>query len=523
MLGVLFVFLLLAAGCCPPWSDCDPECQVNPSSLNFGSVEVGVSKDLSFQIKNTAGGSLSGTVSLSGADYVLVSGGGSFDLGAGATHTVRVRFTPTSIGAKACKVSTGTGACPDVTCTGSGTPAPACIITPSSLSFDSLQVGSYRDLTFSIENDGGGELVGNVRESCAGFSVVSGGGAFSLGAGESRIVTVRYAPITAAAETCLVATGAGSCPTVRCTGVGKPGAVGLVTPDTLDFGPVQIGSRADLDFTIVNVGIGVLAGSVSESCGRFSIAEGAGAFALSAGDTHTVTIRFTPTTVAAETCAVDLGTWLCPPVVCLGRGEMGPECQVFPQVVNFGQVEVGSYGEEVFQIRNVGGGTLSGSVSEACAGFSIVSGGGDYSLEGGQTHTVTMRFAPGTTGQQSCAVDIGTGLCPAVTCVGLATPPPTCQVTPELLDFGDVTTDTFADLWVEIKNVGGGLLQGTLSENCYYFAISSGAGSFSLAAGEIHMVKIRFRPSTAGWQYSCNIYTGIQGCIIRCVGRGVDP
>jgi len=310
---------------------------------------------------------------------------------------------------------------------------------------------------------------------------------------------------------------------VTCTGAGKPGAECGVTPDTLQFGAVQIGYREDLIFDVENVGTGVLMGSVSETCGRFSIVSGIGAFALSTGQVHTVTVRYAPTNAVVETCVVDLGTGLCAPVVCMGSGAAGPECQVNPAGIDFGLVQVGSTEIEVVQIRNIGSGTLTGSVSENADHFSIVEGAGDYALESGETHSVTIRFAPTTAGRKTCTVETGSGLCPDVLCVGEATPPPTCQLTPDRIDFGNVEVNTTVEAWVEIENVGGGILSGTITENCYYFSVGPGLGDFSLGPGEIHAFKVKFRP-TAAWSSSCNVRTGLDDCwSVYCTGRGVDP
>jgi len=65
---------------------------------------------------------------------------------------------------------------------------------------------------------------------------------------------------------------------------------------------------------------------------------------------------------------------------------------VTPSERNFGNVIVGQTEDRTFTVKNVGGGTLSGSASTS-GRFSIVSGG-SYSLAGGDSQTVTVRFSP---------------------------------------------------------------------------------------------------------------------------------
>jgi hypothetical protein len=71
-----------------------PVISVSPSSLAFGNVNVGGSADKNFTVENTGGGTLTGSASTN-APYSIVSGG-SYNLTAGQSQTVTVRFSPTS-------------------------------------------------------------------------------------------------------------------------------------------------------------------------------------------------------------------------------------------------------------------------------------------------------------------------------------------------------------------------------------------------------------------------------------------
>jgi thermitase len=66
-----------------------------------------------------------------------------------------------------------------------------------------------------------------------------------------------------------------------------------VTPSSLNFGGVSIGSSVDKNFTVTNSGGGVLAGSATTNA-PYSIVSG-GTYSLSSGQSQTVTVRFTPT------------------------------------------------------------------------------------------------------------------------------------------------------------------------------------------------------------------------------------
>ncbi|UCG50786.1 MAG: choice-of-anchor D domain-containing protein, partial [Candidatus Latescibacterota bacterium] len=169
-----------------------PVCSVDPTTIDFGTVTVGSYKDTTFTIENTGGGTLSGTVSESCPDYDIISGGGPYSLGAGQSVVVTLRFEPQSSGVKPCTVETGDALCTDVSCTGVGEDPPVCLVDPTNIDFGTVTVGSYKDTTFTIENTGGGTLSGTVSESCPDYDIISGGGPYSLGAGQSVVVTLRF-------------------------------------------------------------------------------------------------------------------------------------------------------------------------------------------------------------------------------------------------------------------------------------------------------------------------------------------
>jgi YD repeat-containing protein len=87
--------------------------------------------------------------------------------------------------------------------------SPQIKVTPSILNFGYVPPGSYKDLILKVENIGAGTLTGTVSATDS-FSIVLGGD-YSLGAGESRQVIVRYmAPLQGGSQTSsLTFTGGG--------------------------------------------------------------------------------------------------------------------------------------------------------------------------------------------------------------------------------------------------------------------------------------------------------------------------
>ncbi len=69
---------------------------LSSTSINFGKIKIGQSKQLTLSITNTGKGSLSVTVGSLATPMTIVSGGGAFVLKAGEARSVLIKFTPTT-------------------------------------------------------------------------------------------------------------------------------------------------------------------------------------------------------------------------------------------------------------------------------------------------------------------------------------------------------------------------------------------------------------------------------------------
>jgi hypothetical protein len=102
-------------------------------------------------------------------------------------------------------------------------------------------------------------------------------------------------------------------------------------------------------------------------------------------------------------------------------------------------------------------------------------------------------------------------------------PPPSCEVTPTTLDFGDQVVGTSGDTLVfTIKNTGGGTLTARVRGACGTFAVACGCGHISLKGGESQDVLVRFHPTAAG-HASCEFVFGdsVTCSGVTCTGNGI--
>jgi len=199
-----------------PTSTAGPICSVSPTTLDFGSVDVGRSKDLLFRISNVGTGTLSGSISASCSDYHF-SGGADFDLNAGQYRDVTITFAPQSGGPKACALTLTNVFCSSVGLNGNGEVGRLCSVAPSAIDFGSVVIGTTKDTTFTITNLSPADtLEGTVGTSSPGFSII-GTATYKIDPGGSKTFTVRYAPAPAATSG-VVNVGDAACVNVTCTG-----------------------------------------------------------------------------------------------------------------------------------------------------------------------------------------------------------------------------------------------------------------------------------------------------------------
>jgi subtilisin family serine protease len=128
---------------------------------------------------------------------------------------------------------------------------PSLSVTPLSLVFGNVTVGSSKDMSFTMTNSGGGTLAGSASTS-APFSIISGS-PFSLIAGASQSVTVRFSPTSAAPfsdDVAFTSNGGDTTRAVSGTGV----SLGSITVTAPDGGESwRIGSNKPITWTSIGI------------------------------------------------------------------------------------------------------------------------------------------------------------------------------------------------------------------------------------------------------------------------------
>lgn len=128
--------------------------------------------------------------------------------------------------------------------------------------------------------------------------------------GDSAVIHVTYQgtelTVTSPANGRITVRDSGSITEINLVVTGSPGGTSnpviSVSPSSIDFGPVQVGSSSEQSLTVTNVGGGTLSGTATVSA-AFSIVSG-GSYNLSANQPQIVTVRFSPTAAQSYTGTV---------------------------------------------------------------------------------------------------------------------------------------------------------------------------------------------------------------------------
>ncbi len=131
------------------------------------------------------------------------------------------------------------------------TASPACSLSTPGLDFGSVAPHESATRSFTIKTVGGGTLTGDVQSTGGAFTVIDGGGPFTLRFRESRSITVQFSPETSGPLSGSITLGTSGCAVIPCSGRGSGGFC-IMDWDTLQFGPVYVGDHGTWRLTLTN-------------------------------------------------------------------------------------------------------------------------------------------------------------------------------------------------------------------------------------------------------------------------------
>ncbi len=531
-------------------------------SYDYGSKASGTNTDIVFTIENTGSVNLTLTTPLSitgtNADQFTIQAQPSSPVSVGANTTFTVRFSPASSGSKTAAISiansdsdespynlilTGTGTAPEMDLKQGPTP----IADGGFHDYGSKATGTNTDIVFTIENTGPVNLTLTTPLTITGTNAdqfsIQAQPSSSISAPGSTTFTVRFTPTSSGAKTAaisIVNNDENENPydlTLNGTGIApemdlKQGATPITDGGMYNYASATVGTDTDVEFTIENSGTADLTLTTPLSltgvnADQFSV-QSQPTSPISAGNTTTVTVRFSPTSSGAKTAALSIGNndGNENPYNLTLNGVAGvPEINVKFAATpvadggscDFGDITEGSNTDVIFTIENVGAGSLTLTTPLTITGtngdqFSILAQPTSPISAAGNT-TFTVRFSPTSEGDKTASIAIanndsdenpynlvlnGWGAVPEIHLM---------EATTDIddggsHDFGDADSGSNTDVIFTVENFGDGVLTLTTpltitGANADQFSIQAQPTS-SVPAYSNTTFTVRFTPTSGG-------------------------
>jgi hypothetical protein len=404
-------------------------------------------------------------------------------------------------------------------------PRPDILVNPNSKDYGSIEVGSNSTQTFIVTNTGGASLVVSLTSlvgvDASEFSIVSGGGDFTLAPSATRNVNVRFSPSSTGSKSTTLRFASND-PDENPKDISLSGN-GVVIPDIsaspnpASYGNVEVGSYLDKTIVVHNDGTADLVVSSTTLTGihssQFGIQSGGGSFTLTPSATRNVVVRFSPTTTGSKSATLRFDTNdpdEDPYDVSLNGSGVVPDIDVSPESKDYGDVEVEGSKIQRFVVTNTGGADLVVSLTSLVGGdaaeFNITNGGGGFTLAPSATRNVDVQFSPSSAGSKSAILRFVSNDPDEnpkdISLNGNGVLRPNISVSPSSKNYGNVVVDSNATQTFVVRNDGSAdlIVSSTYLTGTHIsqFSIQSGGGTFTLTPSGTRNVNVRFNPTSAG-------------------------
>lgn len=286
-------------------------CSTN--ALRFGSIMIGQSETLPVVMTNSSASNVTITAVNSGLSAFAVDGLHlPMTLGPGKNVSFSVAFTPSTTGwmGEAITVTSSISS-KSLFCTGAaGTGVNSQYLTPSpaSLGFGNVTMGSTSTLPMTLTNSGTYYIeLSQELTTGTGFSVSGLNLPVFLAPKQSLTFNVLFTPQTvgaASGDVDLTSTGL----SIPLTGTGTSTGQLTISPASLTYGNVDIGSTGTQTMTMTASGTNVTVNSAASSNAQFALEGVTFPATIAAGQSATFNIGFTPKTSGTQSGSVTFAT-----------------------------------------------------------------------------------------------------------------------------------------------------------------------------------------------------------------------
>lgn len=490
--------------------------QLTPTSIDFGSVEVGTtSSTLQVTVQNSSTSPVPiSSVSVT-APFALASNACGSSIAASSACQLTLDFAPTQTGAATGNLtlvaSSGTET---VALSGTGTALPTDTLSPSSLTFPGTIIGQNSTAqVVQLTNSGGTPLTSISAVASGPYQVASNCGT-QLAAGSSCSLSVTFTPTAASTQTgTLTVTDILKSQTVPLAGTGLLPPAFAASPTSLSFATQSAGVPSPpLTLTVSNTGGASMANVGFQitglSASSFSVGSTTCGAVLLSGSSCTVQIVFTPAAAGGNTATLTITSstlGVKPLTVQLsGTGQAIAGLNVNPAQLGFVAASLGqASAAQTVTISNNGSIAASGLSLTTAAPFSVAQTSCGTSLAAGASCTAAVVFTPTVNGSVTGTLTISSSndLPATVLLSGAGGLAGSAQVTPGVLSFAVTGVGaTSAAQTVTVANTSAVTLTALTLRASGAFQLQNNACPASLAPGTSCTVGVVFAPAQAGSQ-----------------------
>ena len=388
----------------------------SPSSLSFGSVQVGHGQTLSETLTNS--GSASVTVSqanVSGSGLTITGLNLPLTLAAGQSTAFSVSFNPKSGGSVSGVLTIASDAADSgltVSIAANGVTAGALTSSPASLSFGSVQTGNPKTVAETLTNSGGSSIsITQANMTGAGFTLSGLTLPITLSAGQSKTFNVTFTPQAGGSTngSLSIASNASN-PTLGIPLVANsaPAPGVLSTSDSsLTFGSVQVAGSATQSETLTNTGASSVTVTQATVSGTgFRITGLSLPMTLSPGQSFTFGAVFTPTSGGSKTGSISVVSDASDSTLTIslaGTAAVSGQLAVSPATLSFGNVTVGQTKSLTATLTASGSSITVSDAGMSTSEFKVSGLSLPLTLAAGQSASFTVSFTPQSSGTASAS------------------------------------------------------------------------------------------------------------------------
>ena len=513
-----------------------PSLSASASSLSFGQVAVGSNATKSVTVTST--GTAPATIisgSVTGAGYTATYAGvpianlsAPLTLQPGQRVTFDLVFDPAKAGASNGQLSlaTDTGSPVNVSLSGIGAnnSSPALTLSDSSLNFGDVEMGSQAVQQLTLTSSGTAPVTissataagQNFKISSATYPAGITGWPATLNPGQQVVLSITFSPDAAAlfsGNLALTSDASGGTANVPLsgTGVAVPAADLTLSPTSISFGQVMVGSKATKSLTLTSSGNAPLAiSAITVSGAQFSNGATSLPVTLQPNQQLTLTVTYEPTAQGADsgTLTVESNDTSGPATVSLGGSGTtapSPQLTVNPTAVNFGDVPLNATPNKAVTLTSSGTAPVTITAANVTGpGFSVSGASFPLTLNPNQTATLQVQFDPSAAGAVSGQLLItsdASGGNAKIPLNGTGTVSAIAQLTvnPAAVDFGNVPVNTPANKTVTLSSSGTAPVTITAANMTGSgFSVSGASFPLTLNPNQTATLQVQFNPSAAG-------------------------